>query len=380
MANQPVKFRKGVSTSLPKTPTNETVGAFLLETDTGNLYVDDSSTSRVKVKDNTKLPLSGGELTGPIKFNANSLPQKTLKYVTGIDGFAEGGQLGWQSKEDFLSGYSEKGHTHLYAGSTTAGGAANSATKLSTGRKISLGNAVKSTATTFDGSSDITIPINSVGEAFLSWGGKNIVEDFSPLDATLIPELGANRFAYSNPSGITVEYSRDGGTTWQDYGLTDSAKIDILTTGNSSICIGKNDSSNKDNYANYLVRLIYDTKKAGLYTQLHKFLILASTSGAKNCYVTIEASKRLSPETFELLVDKQRIGGWSGYNVINVNPFTTSPPYDTNTNFYQYIRFTFGCEGVSTKGYIGLSIIKIFAYGGFGWKAPSTLAKKRYNI
>lgn len=376
MANQPVKFRKGVSTTLPKTPTNETVGAFLLETDTGNLYVDDSSTSRVKVKDNTKLPLSGGELTGPIKFNANSLPQKTLKYITGIDGFAEGGQLGWQSKEDFLSGYSEKGHTHLYAGSTTAGGTANSATKLSTGRKISLGNAVTSTATTFDGSSDITIPINSVKEAFLGWGGKNISGNFSPLDATLIPELGANRFAYSNPSGITVEYSRDGGTTWQDYGLTDSAKIDILTTGNSGICIGKNDSSNKDNYANYLVRLIYDTKKAGLYTQLHKFLILASTNGAKNCYVTIEASKRLSPETFELLVDKQRISGWSGYNVINVNPFTTSPPYDTNANFYQYIRFTFGCEGVSTKGYTGLSIIKIFAYGGFGWNAPSTLAKK----
>lgn len=54
MANQPVKFRKGVSTSLPKTPTNETVGAFLLETDTGNLYVDESSTSRVQIKDSTK--------------------------------------------------------------------------------------------------------------------------------------------------------------------------------------------------------------------------------------------------------------------------------------------------------------------------------------
>ncbi len=54
MANQPVKFRKGVSTSLPKTPTNETVGAFLLETDTGNLYVDESSTSRIQIKDNTK--------------------------------------------------------------------------------------------------------------------------------------------------------------------------------------------------------------------------------------------------------------------------------------------------------------------------------------
>ena len=105
MANQPVKFRKGVSTSLPKTPTNETIGAFLLETDTGNLYVDNSSTNRIQIKDNTKLPLSGGTLTGPINFNTDSLPQKTLKYVTGIDGFADGGQLGWQSKEEFLSGY-----------------------------------------------------------------------------------------------------------------------------------------------------------------------------------------------------------------------------------------------------------------------------------
>ena len=105
MANQPVKFRKGVSTSLPKTPTNETIGAFLLETDTGNLYVDDSSTNRIQIKDNTKLPLSGGKLTGPINFNTDSLPQKTLQYVTGIDGFAEGGQLGWQRKEEFLAGY-----------------------------------------------------------------------------------------------------------------------------------------------------------------------------------------------------------------------------------------------------------------------------------
>ena len=54
MANQPVKFRKGVSTSLPKTPTNETIGAFLLETDTGNLYVDESATNRIQIKDSTK--------------------------------------------------------------------------------------------------------------------------------------------------------------------------------------------------------------------------------------------------------------------------------------------------------------------------------------
>ena len=54
MANEPVKFKKGVSTSLPA---NKKAGTFLLETDTGTLYVDDSSTSRIQIKDNTNQAL-----------------------------------------------------------------------------------------------------------------------------------------------------------------------------------------------------------------------------------------------------------------------------------------------------------------------------------
>lgn len=377
MANQPVKFRKGVSTSLPKTPTNETVGAFLLETDTGNLYVDDSSTSRVKVKDNTKLPLSGGELTGPIKFNANSLPQKTLKYITGIDGFAEGGQLGWQRKEDFLSGYSEKGHTHLYAGSTTAGGAANSATKLSTGRKISLGNAVTSTATTFDGSSDITIPINSVGEAFLSWGGKNISGDFGPLDAALVPTLGANRMAFSKPEGITIEYSRDAGATWIDYEASNDNKKALFTETpyTPSFVIGKSTPGDNCATKDCLLRIIYDTSKAGLYTYLQKFLMYVSTGGCQDCWVTIETATNANPNTWTTRVNKQTIAGWSGWNVVNTG-FTT---YGNTGSQCQFIKFTFGCNSVnesSVKQYVGLKVSKIYGYGGVGWTTPSNLANR----
>lgn len=375
MANQPVKFRKGVSTSLPKTPTNETVGAFLLETDTGNLYVDDSSTSRVKVKDNTKLPLSGGELTGPIKFNANSLPQKTLKYVTGIDGFAEGGQLGWQSKEDFLSGYSKTDHTHLYAGSTTAGGAANSATKLSTGRKISLRNAVTSTATSFDGSSDITIPINSVSESFLIWGGKNISGNFGPLDASLVPTLGANRMAFSKPEGITIEYSRDAGATWTDYEAStyDKTALFTETSYTSGFVIGKSTPGDNCATKDCLLRIIYDTHKARLYTFLQKFIIYVSTNGSKDCWVTIETATNANPNTWTTRVNKQPISGWSGWNVINTG-FTT---YGNTSSQCQFIKFTFGCDttGTESETYGGLSIQKIYGYGGVGWVTPSNLAK-----
>lgn len=81
-------------------------------------------------KADSALPLSGGTMNGIIKFNSNSLPQKTLSYVCGIDAFADGGEMGWQSKEQFLSGCSKTNHTHNYAGSSSAGGSATSAVKL----------------------------------------------------------------------------------------------------------------------------------------------------------------------------------------------------------------------------------------------------------
>lgn len=69
------------------------------------------------------LPLSGGQMTGPLSFSGEAaLPSKSLQYVCGIDAFASGGQMGWQSKADFLSGYltsstaastyAPKSHTH----------------------------------------------------------------------------------------------------------------------------------------------------------------------------------------------------------------------------------------------------------------------------
>ena len=51
------------------------------------------------------LPLSGGTMTGSIKFNDNSLPSKTLSYVCGIDAFGHGGEMGWMSGSDFVAQY-----------------------------------------------------------------------------------------------------------------------------------------------------------------------------------------------------------------------------------------------------------------------------------
>lgn len=64
------------------------------------------------------LPMSGGMLEGSLKFQSSSLPQKNLEYICGIDAFAAGGEMGWQSKENFLAGYA----TTAYVDSKVASG------------------------------------------------------------------------------------------------------------------------------------------------------------------------------------------------------------------------------------------------------------------
>ena len=74
MPNENVQLKKGLSTDLPST---YTPGDILFETDTGNMYVDvtntDNSNQRVQVKDDTKLPLTGGTVTGNLNVYESNL-------------------------------------------------------------------------------------------------------------------------------------------------------------------------------------------------------------------------------------------------------------------------------------------------------------------
>lgn len=58
-----------------------------------------------------------------------------------------------------LNGKSATGHTHAYAGSSSAGGAADSAVKLNTARNITIGNSTKS----FDGTTNLSWSLNEIG-------------------------------------------------------------------------------------------------------------------------------------------------------------------------------------------------------------------------
>lgn len=102
-----IKFSKGLSSAMGNVAKNP--GQFLLQTDTGNLFVDLSSTSRLQVKDSTKLPLSGGTMTGAINMGSKkitSLATPTENTDAATKGYVDsiaGGQIDpstFATKED----------------------------------------------------------------------------------------------------------------------------------------------------------------------------------------------------------------------------------------------------------------------------------------
>ena len=209
----------------------------------------------------------------------------------------------------------------------------------------------------------------SVKDENIAWGGPNKLASYGCIDAALVGNLRGNRLACIRGSAITVEYSRDAGNTWIDYGLTNAEKGAIFAQGGSAV-IGKADSTNKAtaNGTKYQLRITIDTPTAQLYTQLLKTVIYCSTTGSNDCKCQIQGVLRGS-STFTNITNAISISGWSGYNVIN-HDFTAGNSYNGQ---YNKIRYLFTANGGNTQ-YNGLNIIRIMSFGGVGWAVPSTLA------
>jgi hypothetical protein len=281
-----------------------------------------------------------------------------------------------------LAGKAASSHTH---GNIQNGGTLQTTdVTIANGDKLvvtdsSDSNKIARASVSFDGSTTGTL-LSKKGtwenpkEAYLEWGGRNFMQSFGPLDAALVSELGANRFACGKAAGITIEYTRDGGTTWVDYGASDLAKCNIFTNSSSHIEVGKADSTNKattaENYANYKVRVIINCGTFGIYNSFNKFVFYVSTNGSNHCYMKMSGVKQAETSDVWTAIGEMQVNGWSGFNVYNQNVSMGASSYAT----YKKICFLFECRAAGNTTYNGLSILSIFGYGGVGWHTPSTLA------
>ncbi len=267
-------------------------------------------------------------------------------------------------------------------------GNAGTATKLQTGRTIGIGTGATGTATSFDGSSNITIPITDIKESYISWGGKNLSGNITPNDMGCIDEFGHNKLAFLPAECIKAEYTTDGGATWIDYGLGDSQKIAMVTTVGSGVTIGKGTVKATDgtltnkNCGNYKVRVKISTRKGAgqtsghLYTQARKWLLNISTNGASGAKVLVEnrtiANYNNNVDTWNT-VGTFDVTGWSGWNSIPYN--YTFGGGSNQTSQIADVRFTLSISSVNTNFNCTAQFIDFRLIGQTNWATPSEMAR-----
>lgn len=357
----------------------------------------------------TYLKKSGGAMTGAITralASSGTIADTNLFSVTGsTDGFgvnyasttADTGvttlyttddanaklSLGNKISSTYKEAISIVNGTAIVTGSVS--GNAGTATKLASGKTIGIGTGATGTATSFDGSANITIPVTDVKDSYVTWGGKNISSNISPDDMGCIDEFGHNKLAFLPASCITVEYTTNGGTTWTDYGLTDVQKVSLVTTNDVAMVIGKGVASasagtmTNENCGNYRVRVKISTRdgsgNAKLYTAGKKWLINMTTSGAGGCKCLIEqrtiANYNAGNDTWST-VGTYDVGGWSGWNSIPTGTFGGG---SNQTGQIADVRFTLYITSVNTAYTCQAQFLSFRLIGGTNWTMPSEMAR-----
>ena len=242
------------------------------------------------------------------------------------------------------------------------------ADQLTTARTISLGTGATGTATSFDGTQNVTIPVTNVKEAYLTWGGQSLSGKISPVDNAMSNTHSANRLAFAKPQGMVVEYSRDGGLSWTEALNIDFVKTRLMSGIGDSCYIGGVQTGTT---VNDKLRITLDAHDLGIYVYAVKLLLDVSTNGATGSHVVVETSTIGAPTTFTSYGDYP-LSGWSGWNSI---PLTFAFGGSSNqTDQTKKIRLTFGITGISS-GTGNFALYNLQLYSSTYWGTNSSMAK-----
>lgn len=220
------------------------------------------------------------------------------------------------------------------------------------------------------------VPGSSPGNVYatdVGWGGKAVVGTVSPVSAALIGAIGSNKFELCDPAGVKVEYSTDGGDTWEDYGCNDPNKIQLLSESlGAKLTIGKV----WDRYAtvNDRLRVTVTANDCNVYTMLKSILLNVSTNGSSKCTVTIEQSRIGAPDDFAV-ISTNNLDGWTGWNEIPLEKSFGGE--QTQVNQTNSIRLTFQAGQPPTSGASkgNLALLNLLFIGITTWRVNSNIAR-----
>ena len=219
-------------------------------------------------------------------------------------------------------------------------------------------------------------------EANLLWGGKNISNGCSPIDSAMMPEVSSNMMAFPKTAGISIEYSRDGGVTWLDYKATDKQKVELFTK-NTFIFCGKTELDNSTATVGFQVRITITPILCDVYISFNKIIMKINTIGTKNSWCTFKGlkSKEVAAGNeddsyYDTFVDKAKIFGTPAYSVLNFQDIRTSQTASASKNdLYYRLRLIFGYDDIFTgTTYSGTYLSELRFFGLGHYSIPSNLA------
>lgn len=213
-------------------------------------------------------------------------------------------------------------------------------------------------------------------EAYLEWGGKNMIYSSSPIDFTLNPFLSGNKLAALTRSDVSLyrEISTDG-TSWIDWTNSDDDKKvfmgdnDYQSSNNLTTGGTLNTSASAASTGKMQVRISALCRKGdNIYAafSLNKIILsmgASSYTGTDYDYFKLECGKNATDAkgtgaTWTTIVNWTPVRGYPGFNTINFNRIQVG----INSSDYNIIRFTF-------KG--GCSCAKILGFGDYAnyWRS-----------
>lgn len=205
-------------------------------------------------------------------------------------------------------------------------------------------------------------------------GAFNTTGSVDYISRSLIPYVSGTKFYGMPAAAITVEFSRDGGSTWVDYGLDNGAKMRIFDhSGGTNLYLGRA-STKADNNINNMLRITIDASKSdGRYLSTDSMFTWMSSNGNTTC-VTLEVASYNAPTTFKTIVNNAPINGWSGPNMSHYGMITfggsTAGSTSPNNQFY---RLTYKQTAINSN-YPSAFINDIRFFGSTVWGGGSGTA------
>ena len=223
---------------------------------------------------------------------------------------------------------------------------------------------------------------NTMYEANLLWGGRNIPNGCSPIDSAMMPDISANMMAFPKPAGISIEYSRDGGVTWIDYEATDKQKVELFTKSTYLYC-GKAELDNSSATVGFQLRITITPILCNAYFSFNKIIMKTNSIACKNSWCTFKGLKSKEVAVgneddsfYDTFVDKEKIFGTPAYSVLNFQDIrTTNKPSASMNDLYHRLRLIFGYDDIFTgTPYKGLYLSELRFFGLGHFQIPSNLA------